>query len=52
MLWRSCYLPGTDARVRASPRHSGHSFTADVYAKVGAKLQRQAADTMEGVLGR
>jgi integrase len=37
--------------VSATLGHSGLSITADVYAKVGAKLQRQAADAMEGVLG-
>jgi integrase len=32
--------------------HAGLTITADVYAKVGAKLQRTAADTMQEVLGR
>lgn len=31
--------------------HAGLAITADVYAKVGPELQRQAADAMEGVLG-
>lgn len=31
--------------------HAGLAITADVYAKVGAKLQRDAADAMEVVLG-
>jgi hypothetical protein len=36
--------------VATTTGHSGLSITADVYAKVGAKLQRLAADAMEGVL--
>jgi integrase len=36
--------------VSATLGHSGLAITADVYARVGAKLQRQAADAMEGVL--
>ena len=32
--------------------HAGLAITADVYAKVGAKLQRTAADTMQEVLGQ
>jgi integrase len=31
--------------------HAGYAITADVYAAVGAKLQRGAADTMDRVLG-
>lgn len=31
--------------------HAGLAITADVYAEVGAKLQREAADAMERVLG-
>ena len=36
--------------VSATLGHSGLAITADVYAKVGAKLQREAADAIEGVL--
>ena len=32
--------------------HAGLAITADVYAKVGEKLQRSAADPMQQVLGR
>lgn len=31
--------------------HAGLAITADVYAKVGIELQRQAAEAIEGVLG-
>jgi hypothetical protein len=37
--------------VSATLGHSGLSITADAYAKVGAKLQGQPADAIEGVLG-
>jgi integrase len=37
--------------VSSTLGHSGLAITADVYAKVGAKLQREAAEAMEGVLG-
>jgi integrase len=37
--------------VSSTLGHSGLAITADVYAKVGAKLQREAAAAMEGVLG-
>ena len=38
--------------VSATLGHAGYAITADVYAKVGTKLQRTAADTMQEVLGR
>jgi integrase len=37
--------------VSATLGHAGLAITADVYARVGSDLQRQAADVMEGVLG-
>jgi integrase len=37
--------------VSAILGHAGLAITADVYAKVGEKLQRDAADVMQGVLG-
>ncbi len=37
--------------VSATLGHAGLAITADVYARVGPDLQRQAADVMEGVLG-
>lgn len=37
--------------VSSTLGHAGLAITADVYAKVGAKLQRQAAEAMEGVFG-
>ena len=37
--------------VSATLGHAGYAITADVYAKVRPKLQRQAADVMEGLLG-
>jgi integrase len=37
--------------VSAILGHAGLAITADVYAKVGSDLQRQAADVMEEVLG-
>jgi integrase len=38
--------------VSATLGHAGLAITADVYAKVGSKLQRTAADAMQDVLGR
>ena len=32
--------------------HASLAITSDVYTKVGSKLQREAADAMDGVLGR
>jgi len=37
--------------VSATLGHAGLSITADVYAKVGKQMQREAADTMQQVLG-
>ena len=37
--------------VSATLGHAGLAITADVYARVGSDLQRQAADVMETVLG-
>jgi integrase len=31
--------------------HAGYAITADIYAKVGGKMERDAVATMEGVLG-
>jgi integrase len=38
--------------VSATLGHAGLAITADVYAKVRSKLQQQAADAMQNVLGR
>jgi integrase len=38
--------------VSATLGHAGLAITADVYAKVRPKLQRQAANVMQNVLGR
>ena len=37
--------------VSATLGHAGYAITADVYAKVRPQLQRQAADTMQNLLG-
>ena len=37
--------------VSSTPGHCGLRITADVYAKVGTKLQRDAAEATEHVLG-
>jgi hypothetical protein len=37
--------------VSATLGHAGLAITADVYAKVRPKLQQQAADAMQNVLG-
>ena len=41
MLWSS---------VKETLGHAGYSITADVYARVGPQLQKQAAEAMDRVL--